>query len=132
MAQWGVESRDPTGDRHLIECLLSFPLEAFSIAGLPRGLARAMGQGRVPDSVRLRQTRGEQVPELASLIALHSEKYRDALERAQRSAQFRSIFEVECLRTALERVRDGRAGRVEAYTIDRVADVGLFIAGAGS
>jgi asparagine synthase (glutamine-hydrolysing) len=132
MAQWGVEPREPTADRYLIECLLSFPLEAFSIAGLPRGLARAMGHGRVPDSVRLRWTRGAQVPELASLIALHSEKYRDALERAEGSAQFRSIFEIERVRAMLESVCNRRAGRFDAYTLDRVADVGLFIAGAGS
>ncbi len=49
IAQEGIEDRDPTGDRRLIELLLSFPLEAFSIAGWPRGLARAMGQGLIPD-----------------------------------------------------------------------------------
>jgi len=128
-AQWGVEDRDPTGDRRLIELLLSFPLEAFSVGGWPRGLARAMGIGRVPDMVRFRRTRGAQVPEIARIIALHSARYRDVLEVARGSAQFRSIFEGERVRALLERVCTGSAGPAGAPTLDRVADVSLFLTG---
>jgi asparagine synthase (glutamine-hydrolysing) len=132
MAQWGIEMRDPTGDRRLIECLLGFPLAAFSLAGWPRGLAREMGRDRIPDTVRLRRTRGEQVPEFASLVALNAAGYRAALETAQGSASFRSIFDMERVHDLLERVCDGPAKQLAAHTIDRVADVGLFIAGAGN
>jgi len=132
LPQWGVEMRDPTGDRRLIECLLSFPLDAFSLAGWPRGLAREMGRDRVPDSVRLRRTRGEQMPEFAGLVALNAAKYRAALETAQGSPPFRSIFAMEPVHDLLERVCDGRAKQWAAHTIDRVANVGLFIAGAGN
>jgi asparagine synthase (glutamine-hydrolysing) len=132
MAQWGVDMRDPTGDRRLIECLLRFPLEAFSLAGWPRGLAREMGRDRVPDSVRLRRTRGEQMPEFASLVALNAARYRAALETAHGSPPFLSIFAMDRVHDLLERVCDGRAKPSAAHTIDRVANVGLFIAGAGN
>ena len=135
-AQWGLEDRDPTGDRRLIELLLSFPLEAFSIAGWPRGLARAMGLGLVPDMVRYRKTRGAQVPEIARIIAVHSAKYREALEEAIGSAHFRLIFETEQVRALLERVchgnTGGNTGRIGAITLDRVADVSLFLTGGHS
>lgn len=132
MAQWSTEIRDPTGDRRLIECLLSFPPEVFSTGGWPRGLARAMGEGRIPDSVRFRCTRGEQMPEYAGLLACNAAKYREALARVERSATFRSIFDVEHVRATLDRVCEGRAGRPDADAIDRVIDVGLFIAESDS
>ena len=129
LAQWGVENRDPTGDRALIECLMSFPREAFLIDGRRRGLARAMGEGQVPDVVRLRTTRGAQMPELASIIAAHAPAYRKALECAAQLPLYRSIVDVEQVRALLNRICEGKAAAFEAYTLDRAITVGLFIAG---
>jgi asparagine synthase (glutamine-hydrolysing) len=126
MAQWGVEDRDPTGDRRLIELLLSFPLDAFSIAGWPRGLARAMGRGLIPDRVRFRRTRGAQVPELPAIISLHAARYRGVLEQAQSSGRLRSVLEMPRLHALLERVCNRTADLGEALTLDRAAEICLF------
>ncbi len=126
IAQEGIEDRDPTGDRRLIELLLSFPLEAFSIAGWPRGLARAMGRGLIPDHVRFRRTRGAQVPELPGIIGLHSAQYRKVLERAQSSGQLRTVLEIPRVAALLDRICEGAADLSEAMTMDRAAEICLF------
>ncbi len=130
MAQWGIEFRDPSGDRALIEYILTLPPEAIFAGGMARGLARAMGEGRVPDSVRFRPTRGEQVPELPAIVLAHRAFYRDTLERTACSPLARSIVNVPALREGLARQTAGIEGLVLAHTITRVLDVGLFIAEA--
>ena len=126
IAQEGLEDRDPTGDRRLIDLLLSFPLEAFSIAGWPRGLARAMGRDLIPDHVRFRTTRGAQVPELPGIIGLNSSRYRDVLERSHRSERLSLVLEMPRVHTLLERVCAGTATLSEALTLDRAAEICLF------
>jgi asparagine synthase (glutamine-hydrolysing) len=130
--QWGIEWRDPTADRRLMECLLSFPLEAFVVGGRSRGLARAMGEGLVPDIVRFRQTRGAQVPETAALIARHAPRYRAALEQLAATPDFAALVDIDRLRSSLERLCAGAQDLALALTVDRAIDVGLFIAGAAA
>jgi hypothetical protein len=126
--QWGVDWRDPTADRRLMECLLSFPLEAFVVDGHDRGLARAMGEGLVPDVVRFRRTRGDQVPETASLIARHAPSYRAALELLGANSDFAALVDINRLRSSLERLCSGVQDLMLALTVDRAMDVGLFMA----
>lgn len=126
--QWATEWRDPTSDRQMVESLLSFPPEVFLLDGYNRGLARALGQGLVPDRVRLRQTQGAQMPEHPALLAAHVDRYRAITDRLSRCAQFGFMFDVSRLRTALDHLSRGGFDLGEAQSIDRVIDVGLFIA----
>jgi asparagine synthase (glutamine-hydrolysing) len=128
--QWGIEWRDPTADRRLMECLLSFPLEAFVVDGHNRGLARAMGEGLVPDIVRFRRTQGAQVPETAAIIAKHAPRYRAALEQLAATTDFAALVDIDRLRSSLERLCAGDQDLVLALTVDRAMDVGMFIAAA--
>src|ERR1051326_542138 len=106
-AHWGVEWRDPTADRRLIETLLRYPLRAFRAGGRERGLARALAVGLLPDRVRLRRTRGAQLPEGPSLIALHAKRYAGALEEMRRSHECRELLDFEAIRRALEVIAAG-------------------------
>jgi len=63
MARFGVEWLDPTGDRKLLERLLTFPLHVFRVGNRPRGLARELGRGLIPESVRLRRNRSVHFPD---------------------------------------------------------------------
>ena len=130
--QWGIEWRDPTADRRLMECLLSFPLEAFVVDGRNRGLARAMGEGLVPDIVRFRRTQGAQVPETAAIIARHAPRYHGALEQLAATADFSALVDIDRLRGSLERLCAGAQDLMLALTVDRAMDVGLFIAAANT
>jgi hypothetical protein len=48
LADGGIDVRDPTADRRLIEFCLSVPTEQFFRNGVPRALARAALADRVP------------------------------------------------------------------------------------
>jgi asparagine synthase (glutamine-hydrolysing) len=48
---WGIDLRDPTADRRLVEFCLSVPTEQFFHKGVPRALARAALADRVPPEV---------------------------------------------------------------------------------
>jgi asparagine synthase (glutamine-hydrolysing) len=130
IAQWGIEYRDPTDDRRLTEVLLSFPLDAFVLEGRNRGLAREMGKGLVPDVVRLRKTRGAQVPEQEAIVAAHARTYREALGLIAGTKLCGAVLNVDHLASALEEIIRNPLGGLEAYRVDRAVDVGLFIADA--
>jgi asparagine synthetase B (glutamine-hydrolysing) len=127
MAHCGVEMRDPTADRELMETLLSLPPEMFLMGGRSRGLVREMGLGFVPDSIRLRRRRGAQTPETSSLIARHAPAYRDALDRVATSAECREFLRLDVLRDAVEHLASGVIDNEAAAGIDRALDVGTFL-----
>jgi asparagine synthase (glutamine-hydrolysing) len=60
LAGWGIDVRDPTADRRLIEFCLSVPTEQFFRNGVPRALARAALADRVPAEVLNERRRGLQ------------------------------------------------------------------------
>jgi len=60
LAGWGIDVRDPTADRRLIEFSLSVPTEQFFRNGVPRALARAALADRVPPEVLNERRRGLQ------------------------------------------------------------------------
>lgn len=127
--QWGVEFRDPTADRRLIERLLRFPQAAFRIGGRYRGLAREVAAGLLPDRVRLRRTQGAQVPEAPSLIALHAQRYEAALDEMRSSAACRELFDLDSVGEALRGFAAGSRDYASAIRLDRAFNVGLFLAG---
>lgn len=60
LAGWGIDARDPTADRRLIEFCLSVPTEQFFYRGMPRALARRLLTGNVPPEVLSQRRRGLQ------------------------------------------------------------------------
>ena len=130
IAQWGIEVRDPTADRGLIECVLRFPWWGLLTDGRSRGLARAMSKGRVPDGVRLRLKRGRQVPEILAIIAAHRQDYLAAIDRCAATRDFQVLFDVEQIRSRLGTICSAAGTLSDAFTLDAAIGVGLFMAGA--
>lgn len=126
--QWGVEWRDPTADRRLLERLLRYPQSAFRLEGRPRGLAREVAAGLLPDRVRLRTTQGAQVPEAPSLIAHHAQRYAAAIEQMRSSRWCRELLDLDALGHALCGFAAGGRDYYRALAFDRAMDVGLFLA----
>ncbi len=129
--QWGVEWRDPTTDRRLLERLLRYPQSAFRLHGSARGLAREVANGLLPDRVRLRSTQGAQVPEAPALIAAHAGHYRDALDRLRGSDACRELLHLDLLERTLDEFRDGSLDYYLALAFDRAIAAGLFAARFG-
>ena len=57
---WGVDFRDPTADRRLVELCLTIPSEQFLLGGIPRSLARRAFADRLPAAVRNERRKGYQ------------------------------------------------------------------------
>jgi asparagine synthase (glutamine-hydrolysing) len=60
LAGWGLDLRDPTADRRLVEFCLNVPLEQFMRRGEPRALARRVFADRIAPQVLAETRRGYQ------------------------------------------------------------------------
>jgi len=60
LAGWGVDQRDPTADKRLVEYCLGVPMESFLSQGEPRALARRALADRLPQSVLNERRKGYQ------------------------------------------------------------------------
>jgi asparagine synthase (glutamine-hydrolysing) len=56
LGRWGIDTRDPTADRRLVEFCLRVPVEQFLSGGIRRALARRAFADRLPEAL-LRETR---------------------------------------------------------------------------
>jgi asparagine synthase (glutamine-hydrolysing) len=63
LAEWGVEERDPTNDRRLVDFCFSLPPEALLDGGVRRPALRRALAGRVPEAVLEQRLRGQQMPD---------------------------------------------------------------------
>ncbi|HEX8526354.1 asparagine synthetase B family protein, partial [Allosphingosinicella sp.] len=81
LAGWGVDLRDPTSDRRLVEFCLSLPGEAFVQDGLPRSLALRGLADRLPPEVIAEKRKGLQAADWHEAIAASRERLREEIER---------------------------------------------------
>jgi len=63
LAEWGIEERDPTNDRRLVEFCFSLPPEALLEGGVRRPALRRALSGRVPAELLDQRLRGQQMPD---------------------------------------------------------------------
>jgi asparagine synthase (glutamine-hydrolysing) len=60
LAGWGVDQRDPTADRRLVEYCLQVPTDEYLKDGVPRALGKAALADRLPDAVINQRFKGYQ------------------------------------------------------------------------
>jgi len=128
MARFGVEWLDPTADRKLLERLLTFPLHVFRVGNRPRGLARELGRGRVPENVRLRRARVMQSADLTAWVAQRAGDYRRAFQGLRDSDVCAEFLDLSSLGTLLETLCAGNGTAAQAATLHQALDAGLFAA----
>jgi asparagine synthase (glutamine-hydrolysing) len=128
LAQFGVEWLDPTADRKLLERLLTFPLHTFRAGNRPRGLARELGRGRLPDSVRLRRAASGRFPDQTAWFALRADDYRKAFRTLRESSVCGAFLDLPDLGTKLEALCEGHGSLSDALAVHRALDTGLFAA----
>ncbi|HSJ65986.1 MAG TPA: asparagine synthase-related protein [Gemmatimonadaceae bacterium] len=64
MRPWfGIETRDPTADRRVVEFCMAVPGSQYLKDGVTRSLIRRAMAGLLPDQIRLRSTFGQQAPD---------------------------------------------------------------------
>ncbi len=93
LARWGVDERDPTSDRRLIEFCLSLPPEMLLKNGQRRPLARAALADRLPPEVLDGASRGYQSADWYEQIT--REKAAALFESVARSPEAAAIVDME-------------------------------------
>ncbi|WP_166038196.1 asparagine synthetase B [Sphingosinicella sp. YJ22] len=78
---WGIDVRDPSADRRLLELCLSIPAEQFLKDGLPRSLARRVLADRLPAAVVQERRKGLQAVDWHEGVAAARDEARLEAER---------------------------------------------------
>jgi asparagine synthase (glutamine-hydrolysing) len=114
---WGLDKRDPTADRRLIEFCLSLPIDLLMKNGVRRPLARQALSDRLPPAVLDREGKGYQAPDWYEGLASDRAGIFRLLEEIAADRTAASLVDVESLR---DRVRNWPAsGWHESRTIAR-------------
>jgi asparagine synthase (glutamine-hydrolysing) len=83
-ASYGVEVRDPTQDRRVIELCLSIPEDQYQHGGVNRWLIRRAMQGYLPDEVRLNTLRGLQAADLGQRVLENRDDFEAAFVKMEK------------------------------------------------
>lgn len=93
-AAYGLEVRDPTQDRRVIEFCLAVPETQFQRGGEDRWLIRRGMQGYLPDAVRLNNRRGLQAADLGRRVLNNRSEIKAALAELEQHDISRKILDV--------------------------------------
>ena len=111
LAGWGIDLRDPTADRELIEFTLAVPEAQFILGGVPRSLARRALADRLPRSVIEERHRGYQGADwYRGMDHVHGELAGE-IQALDRCSDARELLELDQLRAALADWPSGGSAR---------------------
>ena len=127
LPQWGVQMRDPTANRCLVEALLTMPLDAFVQGGRMRGLAREAGKGILPEMVRLRRTQGQQAADYAVAVGRRATAYHESIERISGEPAVRAVFSPSAMHGVVDAIAGGENALALTSGIDRALGAALFL-----
>lgn len=121
--------RDPFGSTEVITAAMSVPETVWGVRGSERRLARRVGEGLIPDDVRLNQVRGIQGADLPGSMLRHAASYTDAMYRISSSPSARKFLDTDALGPSLRLLDDDlSSARVFQQRYLRPFAVGLFAA----
>jgi asparagine synthase (glutamine-hydrolysing) len=129
LAGWGLDERDPTGDRRLIEFCLSLPLDMLLKDGMRRPLARAALSDRLPPELLDETRKGYQASEWYKGVADALPSIRALIDRIGASAEASSLVDVGKLRALVRDWPDSGWERPEVIARYRGALLGALSAG---
>jgi asparagine synthase (glutamine-hydrolysing) len=115
---WGLDVRDPTADRRLIEFCLAVPEEHFLHGGVPRGLARAAMADRLPPEVTAERRKGYQGADWHEGFAEHVAEIRAEIERVAACPPGAEAIDAERLRALARNLPTGgwnAPGTIQLY-----------------
>lgn len=99
LAGWGLDERDPTGDRRLIEFCLSLPVDMLLKNGVRRPLARAALADRLPAAVLAERSKGYQAADWHEGLTRDLSGVSALIERIAAEPEAAALINVDALRT---------------------------------
>ena len=102
LAGWGIDQRDPTTDRRLVEFCLGIPEDQYLAGGITRALARRAFADRVPASTLTEHRRGHQSADWHVGFRKAQAQIQDELARLKDCAPADNILDLERLRRLVD------------------------------
>jgi asparagine synthase (glutamine-hydrolysing) len=99
---WGIDQRDPTTDRRLVEFCLSVPTEQFLRNGVTRSLARRAFVDRVPPEILQERKRGYQGADWYEGVQKSRAQIFDEVRHLEDSGHVGEILDLPRLRRLVE------------------------------
>lgn len=121
LAGWGIDQRDPTADRRLVEYCLAAPLEAYLVNGETRALARRALADRVPRVVLNTQGKGYQAADWHEAFTAGRADFEAQLSRLLPCAPAARTLDLEKLQGLVEKWPSGGWERPEVLNAYRLA-----------
>ncbi len=106
-AAYGLEVRDPTQDRRVIELCLAIPENQYQRGGVERWLIRRAMRGYLPDAVRLNTRRGLQAADLGQRALESHAEIQAALERLKQHELARQMLDLPRMEGVLASLQSG-------------------------
>lgn len=129
-AGFGLDVRDPTCDRRVMEFCLSIPDDQYVRDGKDRWLIRRAMKDLMPVSVLNETRRGLQAADIGRRVQANFEETEVALNRIERSESARHYLDLPLIRRTLEHTRhhlDPQVTRDLGTIFFRGLMVGLFL-----
>lgn len=98
LAGWGIDKRDATADRRLLEFCLALPLDMLLRDGVRRPLARAALADRLPPAVLNERRKGLQAATWHLDFACDRPRIEEVLDRIERDPAATSLIDTALLR----------------------------------
>jgi asparagine synthase (glutamine-hydrolysing) len=132
LAGWGIDQRDPTADRRLIEFCLAVPLDQYLRDGTRRALVRRAFSDRLPAALLSERRKGYQGADWHEGLTAARGELGEELERIAECAEARSTLDSDRLgRLTADWPTEGwsQPAKVEQYRLAllRGVSVGHFI-----
>jgi asparagine synthase (glutamine-hydrolysing) len=107
LAGWGIDVRDPTADRRLIEFCLAVPPDQFLRNGIRRALARAAFADRLPARIVNERRKGYQAADWHEGLVAGREELGGELDRIEACSDAGSALDHAAMRRLAETMPDG-------------------------
>jgi asparagine synthase (glutamine-hydrolysing) len=121
LAGWGIDKRDATSDRRLIEFCLNLPIEMLLKDGVRRPLARSALSDRLPPAVLDARGKGLQAPDWHVPVRKNKDALLGLVEEIGGNAQAAELLDVQAMRDWLRNFPETGLGNFDVMARYRTA-----------
>ncbi len=118
---WGIDMRDPTADRELVEFCLRVPAEQYLRGGVPRALARRAFADRLPPAVAAEQRKGYQAVDWHEGLSAARQELREEVGRIAATDEAAGALDTQKMQTLLDNWPEGGWHKPEVFQPYRLA-----------
>jgi asparagine synthase (glutamine-hydrolysing) len=128
-AAFGLDIRDPTMDRRVVEFCWQVPDRVFWAQGRQRGLIRDVMRAHLPAEVIFNPRRGLQSADIAGRILAQNAEIEDAIRQLDHTPLAKAWLDIPYMLRILENLKRGEGAAGSASTLLRALGVGIFLSG---